>query len=239
MRKHILLCITLFIPILGISQNKSLVKFEKTIYDFGTFSEDGDSPFYSFKFTNISNKPIVVLHVSSTCGCTAAEFSKQAITKGKEGYITVTYNPKGRPGAFSRSVNAYISGNDTPIKLTVKGKVTPGAIRKHTGYPYVIGDLQLKTDIVKFGIARGNRLVQKIVVINGGKDKLKLNFKSLSKDLTASMIPEVLSPDQTGEIKITKIINGNNNAKAECVQLKATSDLGKKKVIELISTPCH
>lgn len=238
MRKSILLFITLFISILGISQNKSLVKFEKATHDFGTFSEDGDSPFYSFKFTNISDKPIVVLNVSSTCGCAATEFSKQAIAIGKEGYITVTYNPKGRPGTFNRSVNAYISGNDRPIKLTIKGKVTPGVTRKHASYPYVIGDLQLRTDIVKFGFARSDRQVQKIVVINSGKDKLKLNFKSLSKDLTASMIPEILSSDQTGEIKITKVISGNNT-EAECIQLKAVSDPAKRNVIELISIPCH
>lgn len=75
-----------------------------------------------FEFTNTSNAPIVVKTVKASCGCTATDYSKNAIAPGAKGYVKAKYNAK-KLGSFTKSVTVITSDSKSPKRLTIKGKV--------------------------------------------------------------------------------------------------------------------
>lgn len=97
----------------------------ETTHDFGVIKEDGGPVTCEFKFSNSGNSNLVIYSATAQCGCTKPEFPEKPIAPGKEGVIKVTYNPIGRPGAFSKMVTVKTNGNPSKIRLKIKGTVMP------------------------------------------------------------------------------------------------------------------
>lgn len=77
-----------------------------------------------FEFKNTTSKPVLVTHVKAACGCTATDYSKEAIAPKKSGYVNATYNAAAA-GNFTKTVTVTTSDSETPKVLTFKGKVLP------------------------------------------------------------------------------------------------------------------
>lgn len=108
------------------AQSGADIKFEKTSYDFGTFSEDQPVVTGTFTFTNIGNAPLVIHQAAASCGCTVPEYTKEPIMPGKSGVIKVTYDGTGKlPGAFKKSITLRTNAETEMIRLYVQGVMTP------------------------------------------------------------------------------------------------------------------
>lgn len=97
--------------------------FDKSTYDFGEMEEDSDG-LYDIPFKNISDSAILINKVRSSCGCTIPSWPKKPIEPGETGIIKVKYNTA-LTGSFMKSVYIYSTASNSPVKLTVKGKVIP------------------------------------------------------------------------------------------------------------------
>lgn len=75
-----------------------------------------------FTFTNTGSSDIVVTNVRPSCGCTNAEFTKEAIKPGKTGTVKATYNAA-NVGPFTKTLTVTTSADENPITLTFKGTV--------------------------------------------------------------------------------------------------------------------
>lgn len=75
-----------------------------------------------FEFTNTTDKPVVITKVKAQCGCTATEYSKEAVAPKKTGFVTAKYDARSA-GAFTKTVTVYTSDSETPKTLTFKGTV--------------------------------------------------------------------------------------------------------------------
>lgn len=95
-----------------------------TQHDFGKI-EEGEMVQYGFKFKNTGKNPLLIAKVESSCGCTVPDYPYEPIAHGEEGVIKVTYDSKGRPGEFQKTV--YVIANTFPneTKLTILGTVNP------------------------------------------------------------------------------------------------------------------
>jgi len=51
---------------------------------------------------------------------------KEPIKKRGKGTITVKYNTRKRTGNFSKTITVYSNAKNSPVKLTIKGKVEGG-----------------------------------------------------------------------------------------------------------------
>lgn len=126
MKKSILLVIACILFSTGYAQEsktESGIVFENTEHDFGTVSESGGVIECEFVFTNTGETPIVITKVSASCGCTAPDWSKEPVAPGKQGFIKVTFNPKGRSGDFTKSLTAFTNGKPDRISLKIKGHI--------------------------------------------------------------------------------------------------------------------
>jgi hypothetical protein len=128
MMKNILAFLLMSISLSALAQQqnstegKANIKFEETVYDFGSFKE-GTLATHEFIFTNTGTVPLVLTHVQPSCGCTSPEWSKEPIPAGGKGKIKAVYNSYGRPGSFQKYITVKSNAARGDVDLTIKGTV--------------------------------------------------------------------------------------------------------------------
>ena len=127
MKKAFAIPLFVIIPLITlIAQTKEAnISFDSEIHNFGKIMEADGPVTVSFEFTNTGSTPLMIKKVHASCGCTSPNWSKEPVLPGKKGFVSATYNPKNRPGPFSKTVSVT-SNATTPNKvLTIKGNVEP------------------------------------------------------------------------------------------------------------------
>ena len=188
----------------GISaQNNAQISADELIYNFGTIGESDGLASHIFKIKNTGNGPLVITRITASCGCTQPEWTKEPIAPGKTGEVKVTYNPKGRPGPFYKTIAIYSNGKKGSFSLGIKGNVTPKEAQPILIYPYSIGDLKLQTKNILYSTVRPEEtLGEKISIINEGKTSLNIHLGKTPHYLNIIANPAKLAPGETGEISI-------------------------------------
>jgi hypothetical protein len=60
----------------------------------------------TFRFQNVGTKPLFIVDAQPGCGCTIADYPKEAIAPGKEGIITANFDVKaGTEGEFRKNIH--------------------------------------------------------------------------------------------------------------------------------------
>lgn len=111
--------LTIFLAAVCVAQPRAQFKEKK--YDFGTIKEEKGNVTHVFEFKNTGNKPLIIVDAVSSCGCTTPNYTAQPIKPGKTGKVTVSYNPKGRIGAFRKSVKVKTNGEERVSTLVITG----------------------------------------------------------------------------------------------------------------------
>lgn len=102
------------------------IKFDKTTYNFGSFSEVSPTVTATFEFTNVGNAPLVIHQAVASCGCAVPDYTKEPVMPGKKGTLTVTYNGEGKlPGTFKKSVTVRTNAKTEMVRLYIQGDMTP------------------------------------------------------------------------------------------------------------------
>ena len=110
----------------------------------------------------------------ATCGCTAPEWTRQPIPPGGSGYVAATFNPAGRPNAFTKYL--YVTSNSNPqtTKLTIKGEVVPKPKSLEDDYSYEMGGLRcaygMWIETMSQGSEDKNQKIASIIVIPASKN---------------------------------------------------------------------
>lgn len=96
------------------------VSIDNLVMDLGRFpmSEKQER---SFVLTNIGNNLLVIQDITTSCGCTKVEYSKEPIRPGGTLKVKVIYEAE-QKGYVNKSVKVYCNTKDSPVRLTVKGE---------------------------------------------------------------------------------------------------------------------
>ena len=100
------------------------IEFTEQEYDFGSFEPVGNDTLKShpFRFLNIGQQPLVILHVATGCGCTQPQYTKTPIQPGDTGIVTVNYKGYGQPiGKFRKSVTVYSNDPRSYTRIFIRG----------------------------------------------------------------------------------------------------------------------
>lgn len=127
MRKHFIVGLLLCFGLLGAMAQGPVVSIAEKTHNFGTIAEEGGKVTHTFEITNTGDADLLLTNVQASCGCTTPKWTKEPIAPNGKANITVTYNPKGRPGAFNKSVTVTNNSSEGRIVLYIKGDVTPKA----------------------------------------------------------------------------------------------------------------
>ena len=107
------------------AQSGADIKFDKTTYDFGTFSENSPVVTGTFTFTNVGTSALVIHQAVASCGCAVPEYTQEPVMPGKTGTIKVTYNGTGKlPGTFKKSVTLRTNAKTEMVRLYITGNMT-------------------------------------------------------------------------------------------------------------------
>jgi len=96
---------------------------EKTTFDFGTIPVLNGSATTTFTVQNPTKETLYITNVKTTCTCLIATWTKNAISPGELGTITVKFLTNGRQGRpFNYNLTATLS-NGEKLTMNVNGEV--------------------------------------------------------------------------------------------------------------------
>lgn len=105
------------------AQKKAVISAPESAYNFGDIKETDGKVSHTFQIKNEGEAPLVITRVIASCGCTTPEWTREPIAPGKTGELTVTFDPTGRPGPFTKTVAIYSNGKTGNYVLTITGDV--------------------------------------------------------------------------------------------------------------------
>ena len=105
------------------TSNFTTIQWLDTMFNFGTVKQ-GEKVSLKYRCLNTGTKPLVLTNVRPGCGCTIADYSKEAILPGKEGWVATSFDSKKFCGEVHKSVLATSnSHNDKERNLQFTGTI--------------------------------------------------------------------------------------------------------------------
>lgn len=100
---------------------EAVIKFDSTAHNFGTFTDEVPVS-HTFTFTNTGDEPLVIHQIATSCGCTAADYTKEPVQPGGKGEVTITYDGKGRNvGKMSKVITVRSNATNRKVLLVIEG----------------------------------------------------------------------------------------------------------------------
>jgi len=187
--------------LIGQEKEGAVLFLESNSYDFGRIREDKGKLSHTFTFSNTGTSPLVLNNVRSTCGCTVPKWSKEPVSPGQQGYLTVEFDPRNRMGQFHKTVQIQSSASNSNMFITISGNVLLPL--KEERLDYKVGDLNVKSKHINFGyIFKGKSAIQTLTIANQTDEEMNIALKDIPEHLLANVIPSVLQPGEYGQIEI-------------------------------------
>jgi hypothetical protein len=90
-------------------------------YDFGEIGHNRPvSVIFSFK--NVSDSPLILQTVRTTCGCTAASWTEAPVPAGGKGEVRIEYDAY-QQGGFDKKIKVFFDRQRKPETLRIFGTV--------------------------------------------------------------------------------------------------------------------
>jgi hypothetical protein len=211
MRKWMGAFVMVLVTIFSFGQQVKSLSFKEEVFDFGTITEQGGPVTHEFTFTNNAARPVKILTVQPSCGCTTPSWTKEPIAPTKTGSITASFNPAGRPGHFDKTLTVTTDLEAGPVVLRIKGDVeVPGkqVNDKPTvsaGYEVANGNWKLRNTILNMEkvFVKDEFTVREFPFFNGGSKPITVSGKAVSPAyIKVDVVPATLAPGAKGVIKV-------------------------------------
>ena len=218
------------------------LQFREEIFDFGSVKEEAGPALHEFLFTNNSGRPIKILSVQASCGCTTPSWSKDPVAPGKTGFIQASYNPKGRPGYFNKSLTVTTDLESNPVILQIKGQVAVGGdLAKSTDFQSANGSWKLKTGSFNLGKVYlvDEFTVRDFPVLNAGTKAITYSGKYIGPAyIKVDVTPKTLAPGEKGHVKISYNgkMKGQYGFQSDNVEIITDDDTNPSKSFSVYAT---
>jgi hypothetical protein len=100
------------------------IKFDSDSYDFGEITQ-GDVVKHKFSFVNDGDHPLTLESVKPSCGCTATNYTKEAIAPGETGEIEAQFNSAGKMGRQMKYITIVYNGEPKIERIMFQGEIVP------------------------------------------------------------------------------------------------------------------
>ena len=183
----------------------SPLKFDATHYDFGSIREVDGKVSHTFRFRNVSAKPVVIIAVQTSCGCTVPEYSKRPVMPDAVGEITLTYNPSDRPGVFLREADVYGADRSVIATLRIEGSVVPRPRSIEEDYPFDFGGgVRASATFLPFGyVSYGETKQGYADIVNTSSSPVTITLRPVASSGVLNVYsPSRLAAGARGEIRL-------------------------------------
>ena len=195
----------LLFPLFAAGQPETIIEFKHTQHDFGLVKEHGGRVEHVFLFYNKGEKPLHIINVSPSCGCTATGWTEEAVEPGGMGFIKAEFDPFNRPGSFKKTLQVYSNAEPNPVTLTISGYVKPRPRSPEHEFPTAIGGLRVKYAALHMGNIKNNVLARKEFEVYNASDQVVKFLGDVVKPdhITIRFKPEKLQPGEVGLIDVS------------------------------------
>ena len=204
--KYILLALLLsthHFHIFAQNVSECALMFSKTTHDFGHIDEDGGPVSCRFEAVNNTHEAIDIVSITTTCGCTTANYNRESIPAGGKFSFEVSFNPLNRPGRFDKHIFVETSHCVDELRLNIIGYVNPRERTIDELYPFDMGEgLRLKSNYHAFGyMEHGKELIEYIGYTNTSPNAINIRMVSTSTSgLLHVSMPERIEAGESGDI---------------------------------------
>lgn len=195
--------------------NGTALQFTDLSHDFGHIREDGGTVQCIFTATNIGDRDIYINNITTSCGCTSASYTKNAIAPHATFELAVQFDPYNRPGRIDKHVFVSCSDSAEVTTLQLKGYVQERERTVDELYPFDMGEgLRLRSNFHAFGyVEHGNTTEEHIGYINTSQQTLNISIEFTEQSGMHSIdYPATIPAGATGDITL-------------CYTIPSTSDV--------------
>lgn len=194
-RKTILILIVALWPVLAAAQAN--IWFKQKEIDAGAFNEDLGPREFTFTYFNQGDEPLVITGVRTSCGCTVADYDREAVFPGDSAVIRATYDPAGRLGRFEKSIYVSSNGDIKKTELRIRGVVVGGEASVKNLYPEIHGPIALQKGTVLVGnVARPKVRTEFINAYNHSTDTIVPRIADVPAHLRVVVEPKSIPPGE-------------------------------------------
>ncbi|MDR1866399.1 MAG: DUF1573 domain-containing protein [Bacteroidales bacterium] len=202
MKKSVISIAALFMELSVMAQ--PVAGFENTAHDFGKVNESEGSANHNFAFKNTGTSPLIIRDVTTTCGCTTPEWTKQPVAPGASGFIKVSYDVKGRPGVIDKTITVHSNGKPATVDLHITGEVIPTDRSPAEAYRFRMGNLQLDNLHIAYDrIYPYEKPTLTVTAYNPGPETASISFVDLPPHISVNVTPSRIGKDEKASIKVT------------------------------------
>jgi len=196
--------LTLF-PAIANAQAAEPLTFRERAHDFGIVIESAGPVSHEFTFTNTSPRPVKVVSVIASCGCTTPGWTKEPVAPGKTGTVQASFHPAGRPGYFNKTLTVVTDANAATLVLQLTGTVENDAATNNSEFTVATGSLRLKSKSFSMGPVYVNTeaTVRDFPVFNAGDTPVKVLGVTAPDYIKVDILPPVLVAGQAGLVQFT------------------------------------
>ncbi|MBS1951176.1 MAG: hypothetical protein OJF59_003077 [Cytophagales bacterium] len=186
------------------SQLTEPLVFNEKVHDFGTVREESGAAVFEFVLTNKSTRPIKIITVQASCGCTTPGWTKDPIPAGQTGFVKASFDPRGRPGYFDKTLTVTTDWDATPVLLHIKGNVVNTVSEKDpASFTAERGSLKFKANSFNLEKVFINRDPEAISFMFYNSSQDTIHFTGFVGPRYLKMhLPKWVAPHSTAELKI-------------------------------------
>lgn len=101
-------------------QKTTTVHVDKLSINLGRFNWKHEVQ-TEFILSNTGINPLVIMDVTTSCGCTPVEYDKKPVRPGGKLKLIVKYKAD-EPGHFSKSIKVFCNADESPLSLRITGE---------------------------------------------------------------------------------------------------------------------
>ncbi len=198
-KSYILLLALIILPFCASAQEQTVkeadvIRFDRKVHDFGDVLIAEGPVKCTFTFTNVSDKPIVINNVISSCGCTTPEWTKSPVKAGADGTISAVYSNDQGPYPFDKTLTVYLSSAygpvDRPVVLRLRGVSHEQKKDLDELFADRIGSLGIRKTSVSIGyIDQGTVKSDFMQVANMSRSELTVEGAGLAPGISIEVFP--------------------------------------------------
>lgn len=98
------------------------IQFSHLKMDFKAVTA-GEVVHADYPFKNMTNLPVTIADVKTSCACIRADWTKGNLQPGQEGKIMVTFDTKDQFGDHYKLISVILQGSNEPITLELNGRI--------------------------------------------------------------------------------------------------------------------
>ena len=164
-------------------------------YDFGVFQEKNGKVTCQLRLVNTGDAPLLIVRAQAGCGCTAVNYPEAPIQPGDTAAVSITYNPTGRPGQFTKQAIIFTNTEPNRTILEISGNVIPTDATLNKEYPLRAGALRISQGSIPLGqMVKGKNTTQFLSAYNSATDTILVHVTGDKPHLHPALVPDTVPP---------------------------------------------